>query len=63
MDSTEEKQGKMEDFDDIQLKEQLDKITKTIDDILKRVEAHEGQINNVPGDEGDDSINCSSWFT
>jgi len=43
----------MEDFDHIELKAQIDEITKTIDDIISRVTEYEEQANKekTRGDE------------
>lgn len=36
----------MDDFDDVDLKAELDDITETIDAIIKKVEAYETKIND-----------------
>ena len=49
----------MEDIDDMQLRAQLDEITKTIDEIIKRVEEHEAQMEGKSGKD-DDLTNSKS---
>ena len=41
---------KTEDFDDMQLKAELDEITKAIDDIIERVAEYEMEISSESGE-------------
>ena len=41
----------MEDFDDTDLKAELDEISRKIDDVIKRVAEHESEINGESGEK------------